>query len=986
MAVYQDNAAGVTSSIGTDDYLVTGGIDQYGPMIGVLTDGAVYPYYIAFIDVTDGADYETGQGTWDSGSNTLARTTIETSSNSGNAVNWGVGNKALWIVQDASLATDMEQMRNGSTKFYLTSTQAANIAASKTKTDLITVTTPANLDTMQAEIAAITTGITYRGNWDASTGVFPGGGAGHAGDYWYCNVSGVVDTVSFEAGDSIIALVANASISTFSGNWAKQDSFDSVQSVAGLVGTITSDGLKEAMSLYTPFPDKPLGDPIFIVLTGQSNAVGIYPNPIIDMPANSEVYDWHPDNGTQNTGACSFYAANPVRVLSPVYNNSNMITGMRGAWTDASVPAWIGTPLGNIGWSLANSIQQTTGRRVYLLSVAWSGKAITSWANGVDCEAQLATQVPLALAEIAAAFPSANVTAPDMVVWMQGETDLSNGRTPAQYASDWLTFKSLVEGKWAIAGVTQWTICDIAQGNYTSTYWPAFNRIIAETAQDVQFVSSVGVEYLFDVAYHYTGTGLSDMGARCSAPALAGPVSKPLTSREAALLSWRYGAATSDTPNGASAVGFNFNTSVALNNATAKLLSVNNNGVEKFAIGSTGVSLTSDVADSSSARAFTLDTTNSLADAAAELVIVKNAGTVLFSIEQDGSINAGGDQGFGTTHFSTNFFNNIYFNRACIYGANTTSFTTSQADGASVVGFKYITLAYTTAGAKLASWFNDTAEKVYFTKDGLVNAAGGVTTGGTITANSGLVLTGTLSGAGTIATSGAIGTSASMTATNFTAASGTVSAQFVTATSNYAGREADSATAIGHLFNTSSYTTTGAKLAAWQNNGTEKVAITKDGYITGKSPGAGAGTVTIQPSDDATTTITFSQIFGLTFITSNGTQVMTHSTNIADAAGTAFAFNNTVALTGTGTTKLLLEVKNNNVSKFIVNHLGSPGFWGVTPVGTQPTAGSGGTSGWTSVGGSAVLSNSTWTGGTGSTAYTVHDLVFALKKAGIIVT
>ena len=58
------------------------------------------------------------------------------------------------------------------------------------------------------------------------------------------------------------------------------------------------------------------------------------------------------------------------------------------------------------------------------------------------------------------------------------------------------------------------------------------------------------------------------------------------------------------------------------------------------------------------------------------------------------------------------------------------------------------------------------------------------------------------------------------------------------------------------------------------------------------------------------------------------------------------------------------------------------GFWNATPV-TQYTAASV-TSGFTAGSGTTVVSGSTFTGNTGSTAYTIGDLVAALKKCGVI--
>lgn len=58
------------------------------------------------------------------------------------------------------------------------------------------------------------------------------------------------------------------------------------------------------------------------------------------------------------------------------------------------------------------------------------------------------------------------------------------------------------------------------------------------------------------------------------------------------------------------------------------------------------------------------------------------------------------------------------------------------------------------------------------------------------------------------------------------------------------------------------------------------------------------------------------------------------------------------------------------------------GFWNATPV-VQPST-TGTTTGFTAGGGTATKDDSTYTGGVGSKAYTVGDIVLALKQAGIM--
>ena len=70
-----------------------------------------------------------------------------------------------------------------------------------------------------ADLGAIIEGVTFRGDWDASSGSFPGGGSAQRGWAYYVQTGGTVDGVTFIAEQEIIAIADDASTSVFAGSW-----------------------------------------------------------------------------------------------------------------------------------------------------------------------------------------------------------------------------------------------------------------------------------------------------------------------------------------------------------------------------------------------------------------------------------------------------------------------------------------------------------------------------------------------------------------------------------------------------------------------------------------------------------------------------------------------------------------------------------------------------------------------------------------------
>lgn len=109
----------------------------------------------------------------------------------------------------------------------------------KTKVGYLTVTQGVDLDAIYSRVNALDSAVVLKGEWDASTGTFPGGGSAQSGESWIVSVAGTVDGVAFDVNDRIISIADNASTSTFDANWHKSDYTDQVLSVAGKTGAVT---------------------------------------------------------------------------------------------------------------------------------------------------------------------------------------------------------------------------------------------------------------------------------------------------------------------------------------------------------------------------------------------------------------------------------------------------------------------------------------------------------------------------------------------------------------------------------------------------------------------------------------------------------------------------------------------------------------------------------------------------------------------------
>ena len=174
----------------------------------------------------------------------------------------GTGNLRLKAsslrVQSASGNTYLNATNGGSVDIFhnnseklATTSSGISVSGNVTVTGTVDgrdiATDGATLDNIETEVAALANGMVYKGDWDASAGSFPSGA--QTGWFYYVSVAGTVNSVAFHVGDNIVATTDNASTTTYAGNWSKHDNTDAVQSVVGLIGSITKSSLLTAINV-----------------------------------------------------------------------------------------------------------------------------------------------------------------------------------------------------------------------------------------------------------------------------------------------------------------------------------------------------------------------------------------------------------------------------------------------------------------------------------------------------------------------------------------------------------------------------------------------------------------------------------------------------------------------------------------------------------------------------------------------------------------
>jgi hypothetical protein len=149
--VLKDRVKETTATTGTGAIALGGAVDNFQAFSAVLSDTDTT--YYAVIDVTN-SDFEVGLGTYASGGNTLARTTVLESSNGGSAVNFSAGTKNVFMAYPAEKSVYLD----ASDQLVINGT---SVTATPTELNYLDITTLGTTEASKAATADVNGVVTF---------------------------------------------------------------------------------------------------------------------------------------------------------------------------------------------------------------------------------------------------------------------------------------------------------------------------------------------------------------------------------------------------------------------------------------------------------------------------------------------------------------------------------------------------------------------------------------------------------------------------------------------------------------------------------------------------------------------------------------------------------------------------------------------------------------------------------------------------------
>jgi len=937
-----DDAAGVTTTEGLSDPVISGQLEGHNPIIGYLVDGATYAYKQIFVDqVTNGYDYENCEGVYDSGTNTLTKTVL-TSSNNDAKVDWLPGDKAIYIVANSAMLGQWERaLGNPGTNGYVLSSTTAGVRS-----------------------------------W------IPPGVA-----TW----GGIIGTLSAQT-DLQTALEARAPL-------AGGQAIPKVTVIA-MTGNSQAGGFGAGTPAGVGDPPVPLtGNPnVYVWQAATSNTQTAawenadYVGPTISVtPGQRTVGFYKGQVGTQHLAMANkiqeseggivlviptFLGGAPSDLFNPSMGDTDSMNDFNGDWsTNNNMWYWHCTAINNALAAAAVGTGLPDAYAIEYVDISYfdisSGNAIYTSAhagasrNMEDANTGFVTDM---LAFIGAAEGTSGSSA--IGGWAkQWKTRWYSSDVPAgteggaglavafgTFDGNARLFNACQSLLWTVPSHTGlYTTDDSILGTSDQIHRNAFSQVtMGEFAakmwlntpqRGAKQSTGLGITFTGDIdALGYDITGLGVLGAE----EIVLTIPTTLTANNPTGHVLLTGAMTISGAADAVPIGLRSDIDYTFN--------VSGNSI--YAGGLIYREDTITAAGASTTMPSALLLTDVTVFTANGVNTVNGFGMGLSAaLTPRVNVTGGGTVTIGPSYPSYTF----------VEGAILETGVTS----AMHVGFHSRNVTHTgTVGLEAQVWLN---ERTSAAQNVALLIGGTLGTVPTVSADFAMWQVNTtpwrFNGAMTLASG------------DFSLTSGQINVN----SAGYSSDVANSGTNVAHKLKTPIAFSGTTKIVGLTNNGTDVLYFANDGAIESIGNGT-TGTLTLRPDNTLNTerleVSSFLHSASIKWIPSTGAAFLNLETAGSNAAGTYVQIKLTTQKTSGVHTQLVNGAAGTIAS---INYLGAPGFWGATPVTTKATAGVGSAGNFVGGGGTTATSLSTWSGGNGTTAYTVNDLVRALKDIGILV-
>lgn len=264
---------------------------------------------------------------------------------------------------------------------------------------------------------------------------------------------------------------------------------------------------------YSGIFDKPDG-PLVILVFGDSNTDGIGGSDSTLLTKNSNVHVYATTgSGTWNPSDLEWRDVNP---------NAALVSDYLSLPTDEPYVGILRNANGSMGYTMADRLQQRTGRDVYLFVVHQGGKTTEYYQSGGGAGKEGMNAIDLHLPTALASIPG-SPTKVDYVMISIGGNDVNTGISDDDFVTNWeAMYAHLISEGYIEEGYTQTFQMEmpLSFAPYTPGAWHGYELLANRQKPDVHFLSSAGYDTSDTV--HYVPAAMNSMGKISADTALLG--------------------------------------------------------------------------------------------------------------------------------------------------------------------------------------------------------------------------------------------------------------------------------------------------------------------------------------------------------------------------------------------------------------------------------------------------------------------------------